>query len=418
MRFRLPIFTRREFIEKTTSVGAVASLSGALFTPKMLQTTRTPVGKKGQGYPDERRKYTDSKSGKTVWQLTNSAQGRKASYSYYNVPKVTPDERWALYSSDRASAAPGKYNLFKMDLRTGESVQLTESSDIETTDNVVMTKNGKEVYFFDAEKNLRVVDMETFRERKVTQLLENAGRPLHNSSLSSDGRTLLTARPLEPDATYTYMSDWALHHALIAIRTDNGQMRNAVEGQFPIGINEFCPTNDNLILWDIHGGWEQVHRPWVINTQDGTNRPVMMTIKGEGSGHQYWGWTGQVIYSVINGGRYPQGIWAVDWPSGNNERCVAIGGTHAHAATSPQEDMFVQDEVFGKTDALFISRKGSPQAQVLCQIAPWMELKEVGGKKVWNTTPYHPHQRFTPSGTKVAFNGKANNAGNIWLVEL
>ena len=154
-------------------------------------------------------------------------------------------------------------------------------------------------------------------------------------------------RPLEADATYTYMSDWALHHALIAIQTDNGQQHYAVEGQFPIGINEFCPTNDNLILWDIHGGWEQVHRPWVIDTRNGTNRPVMMTIKGEGSGHQYWGWSGQVIYSVINGGRYPQGIWAVDWPSATNERCVAIGGTHAHACASPQEDVFVQDEVFG-----------------------------------------------------------------------
>jgi len=305
-----------------------------------------------------------------------------------------------------------------MDLRTGESVQLTESSDIETTDNVVLTKNGKEVYFFDKEKNIRVVDMETFKERKIGQLPENAGRPLHNSSVSSDGLTLLTARPLEPEATYTYMSEWAQHHALVAIRTDNGQMRNAVEGQFPIGINEFNPTNDNLILWDIHGDWEVVHRPWVINTQDGKVRPVMLTIKGEGSGHQFWSWNGQMVYSVMNGGRYPQGLWVCDWPSGNNERCVAIGGTHAHAASSPQDDVFVQDEVFGKTDALFVSRKGSPQAQVLCQIEPWMELKQVDGKRVWSPTPYHPHARFTPSGTKVAFNAKSNNAGNIYLVEL
>ena len=149
MKFRLPIFSRREFIKTTTSAGTVASLGGALFAPNMVQTNKAPVGKKGQSYPDERRKYTDSKGGKTVWQLTNNPPGRKASYSYYNVPKVTPDERWAIYSSDRYSPSPGQYNLFKMDLRTGESVQLTESSDIETTDNVVLTKNGKEVYFFD-----------------------------------------------------------------------------------------------------------------------------------------------------------------------------------------------------------------------------------------------------------------------------
>ncbi|MBI4471220.1 MAG: hypothetical protein HY646_01035 [Acidobacteria bacterium] len=418
MKFRLPTFTRREFITTTTSAGAIASAS-SLFTPNMLQTARTPVGKKGQAYPNERRSYKDSKSGKTVWQLTNLPAGRKASYSYYNVPKVTPDERWALYISDRASAAPGQFNIFKMDLRTGESVQITESSDVETTDNVVMSKDGKQVYFFDTKKNFRVVDFESFKERTIGKLPENAGRPLHNSSLSSDGRTLISSRPLEPEALYTYMSDWALHHALIGINTDNGQMRNVIEGQFPIGINEFCPANDNLILWDVHGGWEQVHRPWVYNIRDGSNVAIMPTIKGEGSGHQYWGWTGAVIYSVLNGGRYPQGIWAVDWPSLRNERCVAIGGTHAHAASSPNEDVHVQDEVFGKTDALFFSRKGSAQYEVLCQIEPWMELVVgEGGRREWRTTPYHPHHRFMPSGTKLAFNGKANNAGNIWYVEL
>ena len=47
MKFRLPMFTRREFIKTTSSVGAVASVSGAAFAPSMVQTTNTAVGKKG-----------------------------------------------------------------------------------------------------------------------------------------------------------------------------------------------------------------------------------------------------------------------------------------------------------------------------------------------------------------------------------
>src|SRR5262245_2419277 len=221
MKLRLPIFTRREFMTRTASVGAMASAGAAFLSPKMMQTSKTPVGKKGQAYPDERRKYTDTKSGKTVWQLTKSAVGRASGFSYYNVPKSTPDGRWALYTSDRASAMPGQLNLFKMDLRTGESVQLTETGDIETRDNVVMTHDGKEVYFFDKKKNLKVIDMETFKERQITQLPENAQAPLHNSSVSPDKKFVLSSRPLEPRAVYDYLSDWALHHALISIRTDN-----------------------------------------------------------------------------------------------------------------------------------------------------------------------------------------------------
>lgn len=419
MKFRLPLFNRREFIKKTTTAGAVASARGALFTPTMLQTTNTPVGKKGQAYPDERRKHTDSKSGRTVWQLTNSAPGRTASYSYYNVAKVTPDGRWALYSSDRASAKAGKLNLFKMDLRTGESVQLTDSSDVETKDNVVMAPDGKEVYFFDEGKNLRVVDMESFRERRIAQLPETVGAPLHNSSISPDKKFLISSRPLEAKATYSYLSDWALHHALIATRTDNGQMHNIVEGMYPIGINEYCPTNPNLILYDIHGEWELVHRPWVINADGTGNRPVMLTIKGEGAGHQFWSWNGHQIYIVMNGGRYPQGLWTCN-TDGSNERCVLIGGTHAHCAASPQDDRFVGDEMYGKTDALFISKKGSPQPEILCQTWPWFERDErVKDKKVIGTTPYHPHARFIPNGTAVAYSGRgANGAGNIFMVEL
>jgi len=254
-------------------------------------------------------------------------------------------------------------------------VQMTESGEIESSDNITMTADGKEAYFFDKQKNLWVVDMESFKERKISKLPENAEAPLHNSSVSPDKKFVISSRPLEPKAVYTYLSDWALHHALIAIRTDNGQQHNLVEGMFPIGINEYCPTNPDLILWDIHGGWEQVHRPWVIKSDGTGNRPVMMTVKGEGSGHQFWGWKGTTIFSMISGGgRYPQGLWAVN-TDGTNERCVLAGGTHAHGAANPEEDRFVQDEMYGRTEAIWMSKKGSITGEILCQTLPWFELK-------------------------------------------
>ena len=307
---------------------------------------------------------------------------------------------------------------------------MTDSGDIETTDNVVMTADGKEVYFFDKEKNLRVVDMESFKERKITKLPENAEAPLHNSSVSPDKKFILTARPLEPKALYTYLSDMALHHALIAIRTDNGQQHNLVEGMFPIGINEYCPTNPDLILWDVHGAWEEVHRPWVIKSDGTGNRPVMMTIKGEGSGHQFWGAKGTTIFAMISGaGRYPQGLWAVN-TDGTNERCVLAGGTHAHAAANPEEDRFVEDEMYGRTDAIWIAKKGSFKGEILCQTIPWFELKKgetasAGGEsrrpvdRVIGTTSFHPHARFLPNGTALAYNNKSESGGgDIYLVEI
>jgi oligogalacturonide lyase len=418
-------------MKTTAAAGALSSMGAALLAQNQMLPTgeNSPTGKKGQGYPDERHKYTDSKSGKVVWQLTNMPEGRIASYSYYNVPKVTPDGRWAVYCSDRASEKAGRLELFKMDLRTGESVQLTDTANLEDRDNWVLTPDGKEIYFFDMQKNLRVVDMESFKERKVAQLAPTVHDPLHNSSVSPDKRFVLTSRMLEPDSLYTYLSDIAVHHALIAINTQNGQMHNVVEGMFPIGINEYCPTNPDLILWDVHGGWEEVHRPWIIHADGTGNRPVMMTIKGEGSGHQFWSWDGRSLYTVISGaGRYPQGLWTCNL-DGSNERCVLAGGSHAHAAASPHDDVFVADEIYGNTDALYFTKKGNGiKPEVLCQTVGWFQERparpgELSGpndkRRVIGPTPYHPHSRFTPDGTKVAYSNKSpKGGGNIYMVEI
>jgi hypothetical protein len=314
--------------------------------------------------------------------------------------------------SDRASPMPGQLNIFKMDLKTGESVQLTESSDLLTKDSVVMTADGKEVFFFDKQNHLRVVEMESFRERTIAQLPEEMGPPDHNSTLTADKRFLLTPRQVEKPIRYGYVySPWVNRSALVVIRTDNGQVQRLCEGMMPVGIAEYCPTDDNLLLWDLHAGWEECHRPWVGRADGTNNRPVMLTIKGETSGHQFWGWGGETIYSVISGGgRMPQGIWACGRDGESNQRCVMHGPTIAHCTTNPAEDRFVADEVFGQTDALWMSRRGSLQPEVLCQITDWFETRE----GVRQAKPYHPHSRFLPSGNAVAFNGQ----GNAFLVEL
>ena len=429
MKFSVPSLTRRDLLTSAVTVGAAVSLNPLIKPALAIDDKATPLGKKGKAYPDERRKYTDSKSGKTVWQLTRTPAGRKSSYSYYNVPKTTPDGRWAVYTTDRWNGSPKSLDLFKMDLRTGESVQLTESGDVETSDNVTLSSDGKEVFFFDQAKNLRVVDMEDFKERTIATLPANAEAPLHNSALRHDSKVLLTARPLEPPVLYTYCSSWARHHALIAIQTDTGEMHNLVEGQFPIGINEFNPANGEEIMWDIHGAWETVHRPWIIKADGTGNRAVMQTIKGEGSGHQFFGWSGKSVFSVFNGGRYPQGLWGADL-DGSNERCVCSGGTHAHACVSPEEDRFIIDERYGQTNHLWMAKKGSHTPEILVQTVPWFELQEgqkgvAGGEearavnRVIAASGVHPHSRFLPDGTKVAYSNKApDGGGDIWIVEV
>ena len=130
--------TRRQFVATTATVGAALS-GGRLLARTTRPGAAQDTGRKGKVYPDQRRKFTDPRSGYTIWQLTNA--GAHSVKLYFTNRSMTPDSRWLIYLSDRGSA-PAHLNLFKMDLRTGESIQLTESGAVtEDTPEICTTGN-------------------------------------------------------------------------------------------------------------------------------------------------------------------------------------------------------------------------------------------------------------------------------------
>ena len=75
----------------------------------------------GTRYPSERRTYHDSQTGRQVMQLTDSPAEDYHLY-FYN-PTVTPDGRYLIFFSERT----GLSNLFRLQLDSGEIVQLTDT---------------------------------------------------------------------------------------------------------------------------------------------------------------------------------------------------------------------------------------------------------------------------------------------------
>lgn len=409
MRIKIPLLSRRKFIKKTTAGTAV--IAGVIASaPTVIPAPQVKVGKAGQVYPDQRRKYRDSISGRTVWQLTDTP-GRNSHGLYYMTRHVTGDGRWLVYTSDRASANLREFNLFKMDLRTGESVQLTESGRV-VRDTPVLPFDKNEVYFFDRNHSLRVIDLESDREREICRLKEkNMQRPRHNTALSPDRRFVITARALERKRNLGYQfAPHAIHSALIVIETATGKTRYLFENTSPIGHPAYCPTDPNLISYNIHIKWHVVHRPWLIQSDGTGSRLAIELANGEGAGHEFWSDNGRTFYAVLFDGRQPQGLWGFD-VGGGNGRCALAGATIAHTAASPEEDAFVADERFGETDKMWISRKGSPQAEVLCQMADWFQERADGSLQ---TTRHHPHPRFLPNGQGVTF----TNGGEVYLAEV
>ena len=86
----------------------------------------------GQTWKSEIREFKDEKTGRTIRQLT---QNYNNNHLYFTENSFFKDSNQIVFRSDRASGedkAPHEdpvYNLFSMDLETGEICQLTEETD-------------------------------------------------------------------------------------------------------------------------------------------------------------------------------------------------------------------------------------------------------------------------------------------------
>lgn len=403
----LQSLTRRKFIQTTAGTGAALSAAGTLF-PAILKTATIDMGKKGQGYPDQRRKYTDSKSGRTVWQLTNTP-GRTTQTLYYTNRHVTRDSRFLPYASGFHEVESGqrrrwRYNLFNMDLRTGESVQLTDSGNV-VAHSPDISRDGKEIFYFESPNLFRAVHLETLKDREICRL-EDRAHVTHALSVSSDNRWAVVAPVLEPRRGGYRYARYSQRMALALMPTDGGKWHYVIDGNTQLGHVAYSPTDPNLILYSYHAQWWEIQRPWLINADGTGNRPILVAHNGEAVGHEFWGDTGKNVYASCFGGRQPQGLWRSDLQG--NEECVLAGSSIAHSTVSPQEDRFVVDELYHDTTTLWMSRKGSPKPEILCQLpADWWMAPE-------RTSRDHPHARFLPNGQGVTF----SSAGEIYLVEL
>ncbi|MBI4475042.1 MAG: hypothetical protein HY646_20410 [Acidobacteria bacterium] len=405
MKSESPHLTRRQFISKTVAAGAALSGGRALLAQSQKWEPSKEMGRKGKVYPDERRKFTDPKSGHTIWQLTNAK--RFTVKLYYTNRAVTPDSRWMIYLSDRGSTHE-RLNLFKMDLKTGESIQLTESGAV-MEDTPEISRNGREVYY--TENNaVRTIDMESLKERQVC-LFDPPIRLTHALTVSSDGRHVITAAHMEPlkgKLGYNF-GHRVTRDGLLMIKTETGETRPLINGNTPLGHVAFSPTNPNLVLYSLHVHWAEIQRPWLINADGTGNRIIFRQSQGEGIGHEWWGASGNTVYVSCYAGRQPEGLWACN-VDGSNERCVLAGPNIAHGCANPQEDRFVVDELLTDTSSLWYSKKGSSEPIFLHKMAAdWFAVRD----GVFQATDFHPHPRFLEDGTGVLF----NSGGEIYLAQ-
>lgn len=147
----------------------------------------------GDTFPSEWREFEDPETGRQVRQLT---AGRHNNYPlYYFIPSITPDGRYLVFHSERT----GWVQLFRLDLQTGEIVQLTDGRTLDSgwaiwcqphlrgISNHLSALNGvrQEAYYFQ-DCQLRCVHLESLKDRLILEFPDRIS--VGQTGFSLDGR--------------------------------------------------------------------------------------------------------------------------------------------------------------------------------------------------------------------------------------
>jgi oligogalacturonide lyase len=376
----------------------------------MSSAPKIEPGAKGKGYPDQRKRMRDSLTGRTVWQMTDTP-GRITRGQYATQNLATADGEWIIYGSDRGNA-PGRLDLFRMSLRTGESDQLTHSAFGTNPQWAHLSADGQEVFYIEDTNHFRAVNIHTLEERSLGRV-EHCTRP-HQLTVSPDNRFIADALFLENKEEEDFLTKpfgFLIRSAIVVIDTKTAAQHRLLDGNTPRTHVAYCPTNPNLLCYCHGGPWWYVQRLWLIHADGTGNRPIFPQTNFEGAGHEFWGNSGERLYVVCNGGRQPQGLWSVDVRTGE-ERCVLAGGCTGHATVNGAEDRFVMNELYRDSEVgLWLAKKGSPHPELLCRAGK-------GGHAIPPGQGGSAHARFLPDGKRVAFSSAITGSGELYIVEI
>jgi oligogalacturonide lyase len=144
-------FSRRSFL--------VAGLAG---------TRLAAQGGKGTTFPSGWRQYSDPATDLDVYRLTDPAYSSTMP-SYYS-HAIARSSAWMLFGCDRG----GSLQAFHMDLKSGETQQLTEAEELDGASIALLPDNRSFCYF--AGRSLHIANLATPRERKLYQVPEGWDR--------------------------------------------------------------------------------------------------------------------------------------------------------------------------------------------------------------------------------------------------
>jgi oligogalacturonide lyase len=383
----------------------------------------------GKTYAPEWRDYLDPLTGRHVRQLTDSRAENYHLY-FYN-PSVTPDGKYLIFISERT----GVSNLFRLDLESGEILQLTDARPVRAeywpfTEPVrgvgtclpAIGNQGREVFYF-VGTDLFAVEIESLKERQLLSLPSDRRPSMLQANASGEtlvfatwDETLFMERSQRAYSGEKFPDEHFFQETtstIVRVDATTGQAEEVLcKEKFWINHVHINPQDRDLILF-CHEYSELPDRMWLLDVTNGQYAPIPGQGVDEWYQHEFWSTDGQRVY--FHGGLTGDnttgfcGWCSWDGTSYTKAYHTTSGRAYAHYNLHPNGQTMVTD---GEARPGCISKVHLIDEKQVFEILCRHDSYTFGDDQ-----RCHPHPSFTPDGRHVIFTSNRTGSSNVYLTD-
>ena len=371
--------------------------------------------------------FQDPDTGARVTRLTPEDAACHRTYFYQKC--FSNDGRRLIYS---AEFGPGKdWNYHLLDLRSGESIQLTDGSD-ENTFGGFLGPDDLHLYFVRANRDLIRLDLLTQCEEVVYVVPD--GWVGYGTWVANSACTKMVGIEIRA-CDWMPLNDWQKFQEmyfrkprcrLIRIDLLRGERETIYEADCWLGHPQYRPFDDRTVAFCHEGNHDLVDaRMWFVN-EDGSNlRCGKKHAAGESCTHEFWVPDGSaMVYVSYFKGQHDRLVRSLDPVSladceitrmpacshlmSNHDGSLLVGdgcGTPVDVADVASHTTISDPYLY-----VFDVREGSWR-KLARHDSSWTVYK--GGRQVT-----HPHPSFSPDEKQVLFSCDKRGEPGLFLVDL
>ena len=252
----------------------------------------------GKKYKSEMKKVVDRKTGLELIQLTGGDSNNY--HFYFTENSFIKGRRELIFFSDRGAREEYHYNLFSMDLDTGEMTQLTDSS-TSMEHNCTKSPDGTYIFYSSGNKVKRL-NTATLEEQILYENNPafNLGRISLNASETRVGFIRNEAVKISPGKNYSGFLEtmFAIKRSFITVvNTDGYNPYDAFMDTHYLGHFQFAPDDDTIGTYCHEGPWNLVQqRIWLLDFMSRTVTPCFRQEQDDSVGHEFWTRDGLIFF--------------------------------------------------------------------------------------------------------------------------